>query len=109
MKSADNPIGDVEIQFTGLRPAEKLYEELLLGGGITGTEHAKIMRASEAVIPRGQLEGYIAKLANACTLQDPVGAKEVLANAVSGYHPHDEWVDPLGVGPGRDANVINLV
>lgn len=107
VKSADNPSGDVEIQFTGLRPAEKLYEELLLGDGITGTEHTKIMRASEAVIPCDQLEGYIAQLAKACTSQDPVGAKEVLANAVSGYHPHNEWVDPLGAG--RDANVIHLV
>src|SRR5690606_1980052 len=45
VKDERNPDGDIEIVYTGLRPAEKLYEELLIGTNVTGTEHPMIMRA----------------------------------------------------------------
>jgi len=62
IKSETNPGGDIEIQFTGLRPGEKLYEELLVGDNCEGTEHTRIMRAHEQSIPLPQLESYLTLL-----------------------------------------------
>ena len=47
VRDADNPYGDIDIQVTGLRPGEKLYEELLIGSNVEATDHARIMRANE--------------------------------------------------------------
>jgi FlaA1/EpsC-like NDP-sugar epimerase len=62
IKSEANPDGDIEIKFTGLRPGEKLYEELLVGENCEGTEHARIMRAHEKAISLGELEIYLTLL-----------------------------------------------
>lgn len=59
IKSPSNPEGDIEIIFTGLRPGEKLYEELLVGDNCEGTEHARIMRANEKAIPLAELNAYL--------------------------------------------------
>ncbi len=62
IKSQANPEGDIEIKFTGLRPGEKLYEELLVGDNCEGTEHPRIMRAHEQAISILELEVYLATL-----------------------------------------------
>lgn len=62
IKSETNPDGDIEIKFTGLRPGEKLYEELLVGDNCEGTEHSRIMRAREQAISILELESYLATL-----------------------------------------------
>lgn len=62
IKSEQNPDGNIEIKFTGLRPGEKLYEELLVGDNCEGTEHSRIMRAHEQAIPLSELESYLATL-----------------------------------------------
>jgi FlaA1/EpsC-like NDP-sugar epimerase len=62
IKSETNPDGDIEIKFTGLRPGEKLYEELLVGENCEGTEHSRIMRAHEHAISIVELESYLATL-----------------------------------------------
>ncbi|WP_348240277.1 polysaccharide biosynthesis protein, partial [Salmonella enterica] len=51
VRDEDNPDGDIEIKFTGLRPGEKLYEELLIGSNVAGTDHPSIMRADEPHLP----------------------------------------------------------
>ena len=56
-----NPDGDIEIVFTGLRPAEKLFEELLIGNNVTGTEHPMIMRAMEHSLPWAAGPGVAAR------------------------------------------------
>jgi FlaA1/EpsC-like NDP-sugar epimerase len=54
-RTHENPVGDIEIRYTGLRPGEKLYEELLIGNHPQGTEHERIFRANEASLPWHQL------------------------------------------------------
>ena len=51
VRDAANPEGDIEIEYTGLRTAEKLFEELLIGTNVTGTDHPMIMRAMEHSLP----------------------------------------------------------
>lgn len=62
IKTPENPHGDMEIQFTGLRPGEKLYEELLVGNDCEGTIHPRILRANESFIPYSQLESILNSL-----------------------------------------------
>ncbi|BDT78450.1 hypothetical protein PKF032_03380 [Polynucleobacter yangtzensis] len=61
-KDDGNPDGDIEIHFTGLRPGEKLYEELLIGGNILHTSHPRIMRAAENALPWGELSPLLLEL-----------------------------------------------
>ncbi len=80
--------GDIEIQFSGLRPGEKLYEELLIGSNVvTGTDHPRIMRAVEALIPLSVLEHLLEELHQAAQDYDVVRLKELLAQHVEGYVP----------------------
>jgi FlaA1/EpsC-like NDP-sugar epimerase len=104
LKTEENPDGDIEIKYTGLRPAEKLYEELLLGDDVYGTSHAKIMKASEVKLTNEKINFFIAELEKACELYDHDKLKNILNKSVSGYQPHTDLVDNLTV---KD-NVINL-
>jgi FlaA1/EpsC-like NDP-sugar epimerase len=82
-----NPEGDVAIQFTGLRPGEKLYEELLIGDNVSKTQHEKIMRAEESVMPWQQLEPVLHQLRELCQQGNPQAVKQVLLEHVDGFNP----------------------
>jgi FlaA1/EpsC-like NDP-sugar epimerase len=90
-----NPEGDIEIHFTGLRPGEKLYEELLIGDNVTDTAHSKIMRAEELVIAWEQLEQILTALAEANDKDDSAAARELLLSTIDGYNPQCELNDWL--------------
>ncbi len=104
VKDEDHPEGDIEIIFTGLRPGEKLYEELLIGDNVTGTEHEKIMRAEEDVIPWHKLEILIDDLKKATVRNDFKTCREILQTAVSGFKPQCEIVDELTLAASRLTN-----
>lgn len=87
--------GDIAIEYTGLRAGEKLYEELLIGESVTGTEHPKIMRAEEECIDQEQLHGLIKRLEVACRQLDLTEIRAVLLEAVDGFEPKEEAADPL--------------
>ncbi|MBL4820106.1 MAG: polysaccharide biosynthesis protein, partial [Gammaproteobacteria bacterium] len=87
--------GDIAIEYTGLRPGEKLFEELLIGGSVTGTEHPKIMRAEEESLPWDQLEVLISQLQKYCNNIDLQAIRETLMEAVVGFEPKEEVSDPL--------------
>jgi FlaA1/EpsC-like NDP-sugar epimerase len=82
-----SPEGDVAIQFTGLRPGEKLYEELLIGDNVSKTQHEKIMRAEESVMPWQQLEPVLNQLRELCQQGNPQAVKQVLLEHVDGFNP----------------------
>jgi len=66
IRDKEHPEGDIEIRFTGLRPGEKLYEELLLGNNVSGTEHPLIMRAMEESMPWSKLKPLLSAIDGAC-------------------------------------------
>jgi len=81
------PDGTIEINHVGLRPGEKLYEELLIGENVEGTEHPLIMRAQEIEIPWAILEGLLNKLEDACANFDHEEVRELLLRTVAEYTP----------------------
>ena len=87
IKDEDNPEGDIEIVYTGLRPAEKLYEELLVGDDVSGTEHPRIMRAVDTYIPYSDLCLLLEQLKISLSKRDCDRAREILLKAVSSYQP----------------------
>jgi FlaA1/EpsC-like NDP-sugar epimerase len=87
VKDEANPDGDVEIVFTGLRPGEKLYEELLIGENGLPTHHSKIFKAKEgSMLPRLLVEEGIESLKTACENDDMGLVMEMIWKMVEGYH-----------------------
>jgi FlaA1/EpsC-like NDP-sugar epimerase len=95
IKDADHPEGEIEIRFTGLRPGEKLYEELLIGDNVSKTGHSRIMRAEEHVLPWYQLEKMLSALQCAVESDDCESVRDILKSAVSGFAPQCEIADVL--------------
>ena len=85
--------GDIEIQFSGLRPGEKLYEELLIGDNVTGTEHPLIMRAEEMELPWSFLQKKLQQVDVASHQFDCQTVMDVLLEVVDGYKPTGEIFD----------------
>ena len=106
VRDEENPDGDIEIRFTGLRPAEKLYEELLIGNNVSGTEHPRIMRANEDYVKYKVLESSINDLLDASLRLDRDRAREVLLNTVSGYKPTNGIEDLVSVTRARGQDKV---
>jgi FlaA1/EpsC-like NDP-sugar epimerase len=86
VRDAQQPDGDIEIAFVGLRPGEKLYEELLIGDNPTPTNHPRIMKAHEDFMPWPELEGRLDVLQAAAADEDVDAIKAVLLVCVHGFH-----------------------
>ena len=94
VRDDNNPDGDIEIQYTGLRPAEKLYEELLIGSNVSGTEHPRIMRADEDFLTMEELMECLNGLESASRRLDYAQARELLLRSVNEYNP-ENGIDDL--------------
>ena len=93
VRSEKNPNGDIAIEFTGLRPGEKLYEELLIGDNVSPTQHPMIMTANEDYLNWEQLKEELSALCKAAAEEDFIRVRQLLRELVSGYSPECEIVD----------------
>jgi FlaA1/EpsC-like NDP-sugar epimerase len=93
VRDEKNPEGDIEISYTGLRPAEKLYEELLIGNNVTGTEHPMILRAIEHSLPWERVQELLNEMMAAMSRFDCQRTLQLLNDVVAEYtpapQPHD--------------------
>lgn len=90
-----NEKSHIEIEYTGLRPGEKLHEELIIGQAISGTKHPKIMMADEEFISLEEITAVCASIQDACENVDFAVVKQLLEKHVSGYTMHHSKVDPV--------------
>lgn len=97
IEGSGEPAGDIAIRVTGLRPGEKLFEELLIDAGARATEHPKIMTASECFPNLVTLRGVLDALIEASLEQDLARIRLILGDAVAGYTPNPALVDPIGL------------
>ncbi|MDY7531918.1 nucleoside-diphosphate sugar epimerase/dehydratase [Pseudomonas sp. Bout1] len=93
VRSDKNPHGDIAIEFSGLRPGEKLYEELLIGDNVVATQHPMIMSANEDYLSWDVLKGKLTELVAAVEQDDYARVRQLLRETVSGYTPDGEIVD----------------
>jgi FlaA1/EpsC-like NDP-sugar epimerase len=105
-RDADNPDGDIEIEYTGLRPAEKLFEELLIGKNATGTEHPMILRAVEHALPWDQVYQLLEELNIAMRRFDCRAALELLKRGVAEYQPQHGIQDIVWVNRAEPAAAL---
>jgi len=85
LRNKDNPKGDIEIQFTGLRPGEKLFEELLVEGKFSSTQNKLVMRAEEKMMPWDKLEPILSELNKSALLCDNEKLQHLMKKLVPEY------------------------
>ena len=93
VKDEKNPNGDIEIVFTGLRPGEKLYEELLIGDNVSETDHKQILRAEEISMSSKELDRHLDSLKKAEENADVSLLIDILKKVVSGFSPEENVID----------------
>ncbi|HGH6012781.1 TPA: polysaccharide biosynthesis protein [Vibrio cholerae] len=89
VKDEQHPYGDIAIEFTGLRPGEKLYEELLIGDNVGKTAHERIMTANERYLPLAEFEQLLNDLDEACHAFNHERIRELLLEAPTDFNPTD--------------------
>jgi len=94
-KDDAHPEGDIEIVYTGLRPGEKLYEELLIGDKVLETEHLKIMRAEESIVSWSDLTVILTELDTANQQGEYQQVRKILVDNIEGFEPQCEVEDLL--------------
>lgn len=121
VKDYKNPNGDIEIKITGLRPGEKLYEELLIGNNPQETKHPKIKKINDPFIPYDQLKEDLNNLKNLLDNNQANDVKKFLFELLKSYKPSEEMIDHVYVErqskknkknfsllKNKDSNIINL-
>jgi FlaA1/EpsC-like NDP-sugar epimerase len=86
---AENPDGDIKVKFTGLRPGEKLYEELLIGDDVIQSEHPRIMQAREERLAIDVIEKNVKLISELRKKQEDISIKNILLKNINGYKPKD--------------------
>ncbi|MDQ7745530.1 polysaccharide biosynthesis protein [Hydrogenophaga pseudoflava] len=93
VRDENNPEGDIEIEITGLRPGEKLFEELLIGNNPRPTSHPRIMKAHEEFLAWPVLLEKLQRLESLLEQRDVEGTKDILTELVSGYAPQEPGLE----------------
>ena len=108
VKSKEHPEGDIAITITGLRPGEKLYEELLIGNNPQATSHPRIMKAHEKFIPWVVLESKLNALEVALNLNDSAIIRSMLQQLVPEYSPNKSIVDWVYLQQEDEARAMGI-
>lgn len=108
VKDESNPEGDIEIEIAGLRPGEKLYEELLIGDNPKSTSHPRIMKAHEEFIPWADLENGLHSLEMILNVNDGGVIHLMMEKLVSGYTPSNEIVDWVYMEQQAEAQALGF-
>ena len=90
VRDAQHPDGDIVIEYTGLRPGEKLYEELLLGENASPTEHPRILKSHEPYLPAAELAAALNTLRAAMEADDVEAIRAALMQSAEGYRPESQ-------------------
>jgi len=113
VRSDKNPEGDIAIEFTGLRPGEKLYEELLIGDDVSGTEHERIMTANELFMSWDEYSVILDRLDIACHKFNHEAIRAILLQTPTGFAPTDGICDLVYQQKAKNTEaakkVINLI
>jgi FlaA1/EpsC-like NDP-sugar epimerase len=109
VKDEQNPDGDIEIEITGLRPGEKLYEELLIGDNPKPTSHFQIMKAHEEFIHWAVLEDKLKSLEMALNVNDVGVIRLMMQQLVPGYKPNEEILDWVHKEQANEAEKLKSV
>jgi FlaA1/EpsC-like NDP-sugar epimerase len=104
VRSDKHPDGDIAIEYVGLRPGEKLYEELLIGENTTGTSHPRIFKNSEPIVPYDDLIAVLERLEDAIQRLDEAEMQDLLRAAVEGYVPASSGHPIAGKGEWQPAS-----
>jgi FlaA1/EpsC-like NDP-sugar epimerase len=107
VKNSDNPDGDIDIEITGLRPGEKLYEELLIGDNPRSTSHPRIMKAHEVHMGWSVLEDKLRALEMALNINDVAVIRLMMQQLVPGYVPSDDIVDWVYMEQEAEAQALS--
>ena len=102
LKTPEHPDGEIAIEITGLRPGEKLYEELLIGDNPQPTPHPRIMKAREDLLPVDVLRSALERLDDAMEQGDLAAVRQLLQQLVQGYRPEADIVDWLHLREAAD-------
>ena len=103
VRDVQNPTGDIELAVMGLRPGEKLFEELLIGDNPESTSHLRIMKAHEQFLPWAELKVALAELRQAMRTNDVPMIRQLLQQLVNGYQANGDVVDWVHVEQARQA------
>jgi FlaA1/EpsC-like NDP-sugar epimerase len=95
IKDESHPDGDIELEYTGLRPGEKLFEELLIGDNVKDTDNPIIMLAEEESLSWNELNPVLEKLNNAITDCNQKSLRSLLVQIVPGFKPQCDISDIL--------------
>lgn len=109
VKDEQHPEGDIEIAVTGLRPGEKLYEELLIGDNPKPTVHPRIMKAHEEFIPWAEFEAKLTALEMALNVNDVGVIRLMMQQLVAGYTPSNDIVDWVYLEQEEEARAIDAI
>jgi FlaA1/EpsC-like NDP-sugar epimerase len=104
VRDEKHPDGDIAIEYVGLRPGEKLYEELLIGENTTGTNHPRIFKNSEPIVPYDELIAVLERLEDAIQRLDEAEMQDLLRATVEGYVPASGGLPAVGKGEWQPAS-----
>lgn len=109
LKDDNHPNGNIAIEYTGLRPGEKLYEELLIGDDVAGTDHPRIMCAVEQCLSWSETKALLDQLDHSCHHYRCDQVKELLMNAPTGYHSEEVISDMVWQHSQRPNGKLRLI